>query len=44
MVRVTNEQKTILAGGARLAGLDLSGWLRSLGLREVAAIKPHSHN
>lgn len=40
MVRVTEEQKATLAEASRAAGLDLSGWLRSVGLREAAATKP----
>ena len=35
-VRVTDEQKQALAAQAALTGLDVSAWLRSLGLREVA--------
>lgn len=34
-VRVTEEQKVAFAKIADRAGLDVSAWLRSLGLREV---------
>lgn len=34
-VRVTDEQKEILARAAERAGLGLSSWLLSLGLREA---------
>ncbi len=33
-IRVTAEQKRILTEHAARAGLDVSSWLRSLGLRE----------
>ena len=36
LVRTTVEQKATLAAAAKRAGLDLSSWLRSLGLREAA--------
>jgi hypothetical protein len=32
---MTEEQKSTLAAAAKLAGLDLSSWLRSIGLREA---------
>ncbi len=34
-VRVTAEQRTMFAEAAAKAGLDLSSWLRSLGIREA---------
>jgi Mobilization protein NikA len=34
-VRVTAQQKRALAERAQRAGLDVSAWLRSLGLREL---------
>lgn len=34
-VRVTAEQKRLFADAAERAGLDVSGWLRSLGIREA---------
>lgn len=34
-VRVTEEQKEALTRQAAASGLDVSAWLRSLGLREV---------
>lgn len=34
-IRMTQEQKTVLTEAASKAGLGLSGWLLSLGLREV---------
>ena len=34
-VRVTAEQKTMLAAAAERAGYDVSTWLRGLGLREA---------
>ena len=36
-VRVTDEQKRILSACAEKAGLDVSAWLRAVGLREAAA-------
>lgn len=36
LIRLTDEQKTVLANAAREAGLDLSGWVRSLALRAAA--------
>jgi hypothetical protein len=35
-VRVTADQKRALADRAAREGLDVSAWLRSLGLREVS--------
>ena len=35
LVRVTADQKATLQDAASRAGLDLSSWLRSLGLREA---------
>jgi uncharacterized protein (DUF1778 family) len=35
-VRVTAEQKAIFSAAAARAGLDVSSWLRSLGIREAA--------
>jgi uncharacterized protein (DUF1778 family) len=37
LVRVTADQKATLQDAASRAGLDLSSWLRSLGLRESSA-------
>ena len=34
-ILVTAEQKATLAAAAERAGLDLSSWLRSIGLREA---------
>lgn len=34
-LRVTEEQKRTLMQAAQAAGLELSAWLRSLGLREA---------
>ena len=39
-VRVTEEQKKTLAARAEREGLDVSAWLRALGLREAAADGP----
>src|SRR5713226_4178452 len=36
-IRVTEEQKRVLAEAAEREGLDVSTWLRSLGLRAVSA-------
>jgi uncharacterized protein (DUF1778 family) len=36
-IRVTEEQKKILSDAAAKEGLDVSGWLRSLGLKAAAA-------
>lgn len=35
-IRVTPEQKKVLTEAALRAGLDVSSWLRSLGMREAA--------
>jgi uncharacterized protein (DUF1778 family) len=35
-VRVTEEQKRLLVARAERAGLDVSAWLRTVGLREAA--------
>lgn len=35
-IRLTVEQKTKLTEAASKAGLDLSGWMRSIALREAA--------
>lgn len=40
MIRVTAAQKRILADAAERAGLDLSSWLRALGLRAAAGVTP----
>lgn len=37
-LRCTTEQKATLTEAATRAGLGLSGWLLSLGLREAAAV------
>ena len=36
LIRLTDEQKEKLTSAAKKAGLDLSGWVRSLALREAA--------
>jgi hypothetical protein len=36
LIRLTDGQKEILMSAAKKAGLDLSGWVRSLALREAA--------
>ena len=38
-IRVSQEHKRILAEAAQRAGLDLSTWLRLLGLREAGEIQ-----
>lgn len=38
-IRVTDEQKEILAKAAERAGLGLSSWMLMLGLREAGANK-----
>lgn len=38
-IRVTDEQKEILAKAAERAGLGVSSWLLMLGLREAGASK-----
>lgn len=38
-IRVTDEQKEILAKAAERAGLGLSSWMLMLGLREAGAAK-----
>lgn len=38
-IRVTDEQKEILAKAAERAGLGLSSWMLMLGLREASADK-----
>lgn len=38
-IRVSQEHKRILAEAAQRAGLDLSTWLRLLGLREAGQIQ-----
>lgn len=40
MIRVTAAQKRVLADAAERAGLDLSSWLRALGLRAAAEVIP----
>jgi uncharacterized protein (DUF1778 family) len=35
-IRLTDEQKTKLTEAASKTGLDLSGWIRSIALREAA--------
>lgn len=37
LIRLTDEQKSSLTAAAKKAGLDLSGWMRSLALREASA-------
>ena len=36
LIRLTDEQKEKLTAAAKKVGLDLSGWVRSLALREAA--------
>ena len=36
LIRLTDEQKEKLTAAAKKAGLDLSGWVRSVALREAA--------
>jgi uncharacterized protein (DUF1778 family) len=38
-IRLTDEQKATLTTAATKAGLDVSGWLRSVALREAASEK-----
>jgi len=38
-LRVTEEQRRMLFAAAQHAGLELSAWLRSLGLREARRIE-----
>jgi len=38
-LRVTEEQKRVLTAAAEREGLDVSTWLRSLGLRAAAATR-----
>lgn len=35
LIRLTDEQKETLTSAAKKAGLDLSGWVRSLALKEA---------
>ncbi len=39
-IRVTEEQKRAFTDAAERAGLDVSSWLRSLGMREVQHAAP----
>ena len=39
-VRVTEEQKALFIAAATKAGLDISSWLRSLGIREASGAGP----
>jgi uncharacterized protein (DUF1778 family) len=39
LIRLTDEQKEKLTSAAKRAGLDLSGWMRSLALREAAELE-----
>ena len=43
LIRLTDEQKAILAEAARRAGLDLSGWLRFIALREAGGARETTH-
>jgi uncharacterized protein (DUF1778 family) len=38
-LRVTEEQKRVLTEAAEREGLDVSTWLRSLGLRAASAVR-----
>jgi len=38
-IRVTEEQKQVFEEVAQIAGLDVSSWLRSLGVREVQRVR-----
>lgn len=38
-IRVTEEQKLVFEEVAQIAGLDVSSWLRSLGVREVQRVR-----
>ena len=40
LIRLTVEQKSILTEAAKKRGLDVSGWLRSIGLREANDVTP----
>ncbi len=37
-IRLTDDQKMKLAAAAKAAGLDVSGWLRFIGLREASKL------
>ena len=41
LIRVTDEQKETLMTAAKKAGLDLSGWIRALALKEAATSEAH---
>jgi len=43
-IRLTAEQKDTLARAASRVGLDVSGWLRSIGLREAEQIDAEKKN
>jgi len=43
-IRVTTQQKRTLEEAAQKAGLDVSSWLRSLGLREAGGLKRNATN
>ncbi|MGH9429814.1 MAG: plasmid mobilization protein [Terriglobia bacterium] len=38
-IRVTSQQKRALEAAAQRAGLDVSSWLRALGLREAGRVE-----
>jgi uncharacterized protein (DUF1778 family) len=38
-IRVSEEQKQLLTAAAKREGLDVSTWMRSLGLRTAAALR-----
>lgn len=38
-IRVTQHQKEILLGAAERAGLDVSGWLRAVGLQAAEGVR-----
>ncbi|MGG7380469.1 plasmid mobilization protein, partial [Escherichia coli] len=39
-VRLTSKQKRVLIAAAQRAGLDVSSWLRTIGLREASRSQP----
>jgi uncharacterized protein (DUF1778 family) len=39
LIRLTDDQKETLSAAAKKAGLDLSGWVRALALREAANLE-----
>lgn len=39
IVRLTDDQKILLTDAARLVGLGLSGWMRSIAIREARKVE-----